>query len=171
MRNDEKSLHIKCNWPNCEESIVGSSAFHAHQIAHFLDQLAEASHPETINCGVCQSDLADLELESALRHIHFHCWVTCLIAIGQERQSSSNWPRCCLPPVETVVPVFPTPFECSWQGCIFKTNNVAQLYQHVSSHPKVWKAILSSPHYSHALVSTGTNANLAGLSAHRVTNL
>uniref|UniRef100_A0A0V0J8Y3 Histone H4 transcription factor n=3 Tax=Schistocephalus solidus TaxID=70667 RepID=A0A0V0J8Y3_SCHSO len=136
MRHDKTNLHVKCTWSNCEERIAGSSAFHAHQIAHFLDQLARASHSETINCGICQSDLTDLELESALRHIHFHCWVTSLLAIGQQQQSSSNWPRCCLPPVETVVPVFPTPFECSWQGCIFKTNNVAQLYQHVSSHPK-----------------------------------
>ncbi|VDD81583.1 unnamed protein product [Mesocestoides corti] len=100
---------------------------------------AWTSTARDINCGICGSTLN--RDESAHRHVYFHAWLVFLYARGTFYQENEGWPICQLPEAFSSIPDFPTPFCCAWRKCRFQTNDVADLYNHVSQHPRVYEDV------------------------------
>ncbi|VDP71863.1 unnamed protein product [Schistosoma mattheei] len=100
-------------------------------------------------CGICNASLNITDVDGIERHSFFHSWVNQLKAIGKHILEINDWPVCLSDPVScNLIPELPTKFECGWEYCDFKTNDVCVFITHVSRHPEVlfsWKRVCSLP--------------------------
>ncbi|TGZ69530.1 hypothetical protein CRM22_003697, partial [Opisthorchis felineus] len=88
-------------------------------------------------CGICGAALDLTDWGSLERHSHYHAWTLFLRVKGCQIQEINDWPPCLADHTSrTTVPDLPTPFECGWEYCDYRTNDITDFILHVSKHPE-----------------------------------
>ncbi|CAH8853749.1 unnamed protein product [Trichobilharzia szidati] len=142
MQRGRKSLVSKlklsycCEWKDCSSSFDDKNSLKRHQLQHFkalCEQVSQSmSHP---TCGICDSPINVSDPDEIERHSFFHSWVNHLKVVGKHSSSINDWPSCmCDSKSCNSIPELPTKFECGWEYCDFKTNDVSVFIDHVSKH-------------------------------------
>lgn len=131
-------LTYPCEWKGCTSTFADENLLKYHQLEHFkvlCDELSVGT--ESIACGICNASFSLADPDAIERHSHFHAWTAGLRAKGRQMQLRKAWPTCYLDPTScNLVPELPTKFECGWEYCDFKTNDVAIFIRHVMKHPE-----------------------------------
>ncbi|CAH8522510.1 unnamed protein product [Schistosoma turkestanicum] len=131
-------LSYCCEWPNCYIMYDNVDLFKYHQLQHFrelCEQPPQGSYFFT--CGICNTSLNVTDGDAIERHSFFHSWVNQLKTIGKHILELNDWPVCLSDSIScNLIPELPTKFECGWEYCDFKTNDVSVFITHVSKHPE-----------------------------------
>ncbi|CAH8588374.1 unnamed protein product [Schistosoma haematobium] len=131
-------LSYTCEWSNCCNTYNNENLLKYHQLQHFRDLCEQPSQGSRLPvCGICNASLNITDVDGIERHSFFHSWVNQLKAIGKHILEINDWPVCLSDPVScNLIPELPTKFECGWEYCDFKTNDVCVFITHVSRHPE-----------------------------------
>ncbi|VDP63734.1 unnamed protein product [Schistosoma curassoni] len=132
-------LSYTCEWSNCCITYNNENLLKYHQLQHFRELCEQPSQGSRLPvCGICNASLNITDVDGIERHSFFHSWVNQLKAIGKHILEINDWPVCLSDPVScNLIPELPTKFECGWEYCDFKTNDVCVFITHVSRHPEV----------------------------------
>ncbi|CAH8562536.1 unnamed protein product [Heterobilharzia americana] len=125
-----------CEWQNCSCSCDDEDSLKFHQLQHFKVLCDQVSQGLCLPiCGICNSALNTTDLDGIERHSFFHSWVSQLKKTGKYILETNDWPLCMFDSKWcNSIPELPTKFECGWEYCDFKTNDVSTFITHVSKH-------------------------------------
>ncbi|KAK4470622.1 hypothetical protein MN116_006158 [Schistosoma mekongi] len=131
-------LSYCCEWPNCSNTYDNEDLIKYHQLQHFKELCQQASQNSCPPiCNICNALLDITDIDGIERHSFFHSWVSRLKTIGKHVLELNDWPVCLSDPMScNLIPELPTKFECGWEYCDFKTNDVSIFITHVSKHPE-----------------------------------
>ncbi|TPP59154.1 MBD2-interacting zinc finger protein [Fasciola gigantica] len=132
-------LWLDCGWTNCEKQFSSLTELKQHQSDHYKVLKEEAAYTScTPLCGICHTPLNLNDYDSVERHSYYHAWSIHLRVKGRELQVLNNWPPCLSDTSSrNMVPELPTKFECGWEYCDYRTNDISEFFSHVSRHSEV----------------------------------
>ncbi|KER24997.1 zinc finger, C2H2 type [Opisthorchis viverrini] len=131
-------LRFICEWSGCSQPFSGLGELKTHVLEHFRKFNESAMHfAVDPYCGICGAALDLTDWGSLERHSHYHAWTLFLRVKGCQIQEINDWPPCLADNTSrTTVPDLPTPFECGWEYCDYRTNDITDFILHVSRHPE-----------------------------------
>ncbi|KAA0186424.1 putative Mizf protein [Fasciolopsis buskii] len=129
-------LRLDCEWANCGKQYSSLTELKLHQSDHYKVLKEEAAYTAcTPLCGICHASLNLNDNDSVERHSYYHAWSIQLRVKGRELQELNNWPPCLSDgSSRKMVPELPTKFECGWEYCDYRTNDISEFFSHVSGH-------------------------------------